>query len=146
MRKDSHSLQNKKRGISYPKRSISYSLHTPPTYPHTCTSRFDCMTIFSPTESIFLHCKTWFHTLVHLDLIVRLMIPYLELHKNLLDGRIKKRQYKYAFVRGDTSLSDSREPFEKVEKARHYKKFTSVGTLWNNLYASFISIRSWSLP
>ena len=90
---------------------------------------------------VFIH-HPLIHTLVHLDLIVRLMIPYLELHKNLLDGRIKKRQYKYAFVRGDTSLSDSREPFEKVEKARHYKKFTSLGTLWNNLYASFISIRS----
>ena len=63
MRKDGHSLQNKKRGRSYPKRSISYSLHAPPTYPHTCTSRFDCMTIFSPTESFFYIAK---HDSTHL--------------------------------------------------------------------------------
>jgi len=43
------------------------------------------------------------------------MIPYLELH-NLLDGRIKKRQYKYALVRGDTPLSNSREPFEELKR------------------------------
>lgn len=63
----------------------------------------------------FIH-HSLIHTLVHLDLIVRLMIPYLELHKNLLDGRIKKRQYKYALVRGDTPLSDSREPFEELKR------------------------------
>jgi len=108
MRKDGHSLQNKKRGRSYPKRSISYSLHAPPTYPHTCISRFDCMTSFSPTEYIF------FYFAKHV-MQVCLMIPYLELH-NLLDGRIKKRQYKYALVRGDTSLSDSREPFEELKR------------------------------
>lgn len=80
----------KKREISYQKRSISYSLHTPYIYPHTCTSWYGCMTSFLHLYPIFDFAKYVMQ--------LYLMIPYLELHKNLLDGRMKEAVQIYLSV------------------------------------------------
>ena len=101
-------LSKIKRGEDHAQKEVFHIVFMHHPLIHTCISRFDCMTSFSPTEYIF------FYFAKHV-MQVRLMIPYLELH-NLLDGRIKKRQYKYALVRGDTPLSNSREPFEELKR------------------------------